>query len=101
MKFTRFTAEKLELARDIVCKYDIDTHKAHKTTGTHTLEQLADWGIESWESHYVVRSGEREDIALSIPGSNKSLGIYFQPLARSGGPVIMLHELTEIYRVEM
>jgi hypothetical protein len=82
--------EDLELALSLIQKKEANSDLAHQ------------WVTETWESFYVVRTGEGEgDIALSRPAHTKNLGIYFQPRAGQGGPVILLGLTTEIYRVEM
>jgi len=61
------------------------------------LKDIKDHAIEKWESWWVVKT--KNDLTLSTPSYTDSLGIYFQPRAGTGSPVIPLDEVIELHRI--
>jgi hypothetical protein len=56
------------------------------------------YDVDCWESWYVIKT--KNDMALSRPQYVESLGVFFQPRAGTGSPVITLGEVVEIHRVD-
>ena len=63
----------------------------------HRKGEMLEHARKKWESWYVVCT--ENDITLSKPSYKESLGIYFQPRAGTGSPVILLSEAVELHRV--
>lgn len=70
------------------------------------LEKVINWDDSSpvdascadlLESYYVIKT--KDYLTLSYFHWDKSLGIYFQPRPGSGRPVILLHEVVELYQI--
>jgi len=49
------------------------------------------------ESWWVIKT--RNDVSFSQAHYDCNLGIYFQPRIGTGGPVILLDDVTELHRV--
>lgn len=54
-----------------------------------------------WETFFVYRTASAHQIFGGYPAIGRTLGVYFQPKAGTGGPVTLLEEIEEIWEVSL